>query len=149
LRYVEREVWGTLDGKGDMRMPVNIIVGNIALIIALVLYSVGVWGAFRAKAFSGRHLTMIWLGVAFDIMATLMMAISAGGTLQWDTPANKLHTALALAAFLGMVGVAAAVSPLKVSEKARMALTRVAIAPWALWIGVYVFGLLTKMPKRG
>ena len=120
-----------------------------ALIIALALYSFGVWGAFRAKAYSGKHLAMIWFGVAFDVIATLMMAISAGGSLQWDTPANKLHTALALAAFLGMVMVAAAVSPLKMNEKARTALTRVAIAPWALWVGVYVFGLITKMPKRG
>lgn len=135
------EGWGVV--------PVNIIVGNIALIVALVLYSIGVWGAFRAKAFSGKHLTMIWLGVAFDVIATLMMAISAGGSLQWDTAANKLHTALALAAFFGMVGVASAVSPLKVSEKARKALTRIAIAPWALWLGVYVWGMATRLPKRG
>jgi hypothetical protein len=130
-------------------VPVNIIVGNVALIIALVLYSVGVWGAFRAKAFSGKHHTMIWVGVCFDILATLMMSISAGGSLQWDTPANKLHTAVALAAFLGMVGVASAVSPLKVSAKASKALTRWAVAPWALWIGVYVFGMATKIPRRG
>lgn len=130
-------------------MPVNIIAGNVALIIALVLYSVGVWGAFRAKAYSGKHLTMIWFGVAFDVIATLMMAISAGGSLQWDTPANKLHTALALAAFLGMVGVASAVSPLKLNEKARTALTRVAIAPWALWAGVYIWGMATRLPRRG
>lgn len=135
------EGWGVV--------PVNIIVGNIALIVALVLYSIGVWGAFRAKAFSGKHLTMIWLGVAFDVIATLMMAISAGGSLQWDTPANKLHTALALAAFFGMVGVASAVSPLKVSEKARKTLTRIAIAPWALWLGVYVWGMATRLPRRG
>jgi len=92
---------------------------------------------------------MIWLGVAFDAVATFMMAISAGGSLQWDTPANKLHTALALAAFFGMVGVASAVSPLKLNEKARTALTRVAIAPWALWVGVYVWGMITRMPRRG
>jgi len=135
--------------EGWGQVPVNIIVGNVALIIALALYSIGVWGAFRAKAFSGKHLAMLWLGVAFDAVATFMMAISAGGSLQWDTPANKLHTALALAAFFGMVGVAAAVSPLKASEKARTMLTRVAVAPWALWLGVYVWGMLTRMPRRG
>lgn len=130
-------------------MPVNIIIGNVALIVALVLYSVGVWGAFRAKAFSGRHVLYIWLGVAFDIMATLMMAISAGGSLQWDTPANKLHTALALAAYLGMVAIAAAAPPLKTNDRCRALLTRIAIAPWALWIGVYVWGMITRIPKRG
>ena len=135
------EGWGVV--------PINIIVGNIALIVALALYSFGVWGAFRAKAFSGKHLTMMWLGVVFDVIATLMMAISAGGSLQWDTPANKLHTALALAAFFGMVGVASAVSPLKANGRCRTLLTRIAVAPWALWLGVYVWGMATRLPKRG
>jgi hypothetical protein len=130
-------------------MPLNIIVGNIALIVALVLYSFGVWGAFKAKAFSTKHLVMIWLGVVFDIVATLMMVISAGGILQWDTPANKLHTALALAAYFGMVGVASGAPPLKLNDRCRTLFTRIAIAPWALWVGVYVWGMVTRMPKRG
>lgn len=135
------EGWGVV--------PINIIVGNVALIVALVLYSLAIWGAFRAKAFSGKHLTMMWHGVAFDVVATLMMAISAGGSLQWDTPANKLHTALALGAFFGMVGVASAVSPLKANDRCRALLTRIAIAPWALWLGIYVWGMATRMPRRG
>jgi hypothetical protein len=130
-------------------VPINIIVGNIALIIALVLYSVAIWGAFRAKAFSGKHLAMMWLGIIFDLLATFMMVISAGGSLQWDTPANKLHTALALAAFFGMVGVASGVSPLKANERCRALFTKIAIAPWVLWLGVYVWGMVTRMPTRG
>jgi hypothetical protein len=130
-------------------MPVNIIVGNVALIVALVLYSIAVWGAFRAKAYSTKHLVMIWVGVAFDVVATLMMAISAGGSLQWDTPANQLHTGFALAAYLGMVMVASAAPPLKANGRCSALLTKIAIAPWALWIGVYVWGMATKIPRRG
>jgi hypothetical protein len=130
-------------------MPVNIIIGNIALIIALALYSIAIWGAFRAKAFSNRHIVFMWLGVFFDIVATLMMAISAGGSLQWDTPANKLHTALAMVAYLGMVAIASAAPPLKGSERCGKLITRIAIAPWAVWVGLYVWGMVTRMPKRG
>jgi hypothetical protein len=130
-------------------MPVNIIIGNIALIVALALYSVGVWGAFRARAFSGRHILYMWLGVFFDIIATLMMVISAGGSLQWDTPANKLHTALALIVYFGMVAIASAAPPLKTNERCRTLLTRIALVPWAMWLGVYVWGMVTRMPKRG
>ncbi len=129
-------------------MPVNIIVGNIALIAALVLYSVGVWGAFRAKGFRTNHLTMIWIGVVLDTLATLAMAVSAGGALQLDTPSNTLHTVLALVAYLGMVAVAAAAPPMRVSAKASKVLTRIAVAPWALWLGIYLFGMATRMATR-
>jgi hypothetical protein len=130
-------------------MPVNIIIGNVALIVALVLYSVAIWGGFRAKAFSSKHIVFMWLGVAFDILATLMMAISAGGSLQWDTPANKLHTALAMIAYLGMVAMASAAPPLKGNARCEKLITRIAIAPWVLWVGLYVWGMVTRMPKRG
>jgi hypothetical protein len=125
-------------------MPVNIIIGNIALIAALVLYSMGVWGGFRAKAFSGRHVLYLWLGVLFDIVATLMMVISAGGSFQWDTPANKLHTTLAMVVYLGMVAIASAAPALKDNERCR-----IAIVPWAMWVAVYVWGMVTRMPTRG
>jgi hypothetical protein len=130
-------------------MPVNIIIGNVALIAALAFYTIAIWGAFRAKAFSNRHILFMWLGVALDILATLMMAISAGGSLQWDTPANKLHTAVAMVAYLSMGAVASAAPPLKTNDRCRKLITRIAIAPWVLWVGLYVWGMVTRMPKRG
>jgi hypothetical protein len=60
-------------------MPINIVVGLVALFVALIMHSLGALGAFRAKAITRRHATYIWIGLAFDVVATAMMAIEAGG----------------------------------------------------------------------
>ncbi len=77
-------------------MPVNVLVGLGSLLVALVLYSVGTWTAFRRKGFGVTQVVTLWLGFAFDVMATTSMAWRIG-RLDFDTPTGALHTTLALA----------------------------------------------------
>ena len=76
-------------------MPLNIVVGLIALVIALVLYTIAAIGAFRAKAIKRSHVIMLWVGVFFDVLATFMMALQIGGL------GRDLHTVLAVLAWAG------------------------------------------------
>ncbi|HEX9092425.1 MAG TPA: hypothetical protein VF902_00440 [Coriobacteriia bacterium] len=126
-------------------MPANVIIGLFALLVALVAYSIGVWGAFRKKGATPMHLGALWVGVVFDIAATASMSYSLGWKLE-----NSLHTYLALAAFFGMTIVAALATWawVKKNDALRATLAKWAVAPWVLWVGVFVWGMLARAPKR-
>ena len=130
-------------------MPINIVIGLIALLVALVLYSLGTWGAFRAKAFQRKHVTYIWIGFAFDVLATAMMAIAAGG-LDLSPLPDLLHTIVAFVGMFGMLAVAIVGSrALSAANDAMLrSLSRWAIAPWAVWVFVFVWGMLARGSQR-
>jgi hypothetical protein len=125
-------------------MPINIAVGILSLFVALVLYSAGAWGAFRAKIVKARQLVLIWAGFGFDVVATTMMAIQAGG-IQSD-----LHTLLALVGMIGMLVCAVLGTwAYRVSNDAvRAAVARWVLAPWAVWVVVFVWGMLSRGAAR-
>jgi uncharacterized repeat protein (TIGR03987 family) len=130
-------------------MPVNIMVGLVSLLVALVSYSIGVWGAFRAKRVERKHLVWLWMGFLFDVLATAMMALQIGGLdLRPGTP--LLHTVLAL---LGMVGMLAAAALgtwalLGGKDEVRASVPRWALAPWAIWVFVFVWGMIDRGAAR-
>ena len=125
-------------------MPLNIIVALVSLIVALVLYTIAAIGAFRAKAVKRSHVIMLWVGVFFDVLATFMMALQIGGF------GRDIHTVLAVLAWLGMtLGAAAGTWALVKSDDRLSALTaRWILAPWALWVIVFVYGMLERGAKR-
>ena len=130
-------------------MPINIVIGLVALVVALVMYSIGSWGAFRAKAISRRHATCLWIGFAFDVLATAMMAIAAGG-LDLSPLADLLHT---IVAFVGMFGMLAAaiVGTLALSradDRLRASVASWVLAPWAVWVFVFVWGMVFRGSQR-
>ena len=131
-------------------MPLNILGGLIAVFIALILYSIGAWAAFRAKAFSSRTLTFLWIGAVFDVLATFLMGLSIGG-LDLRPGIHIVHTVLALLAMFGMIIVTAVAQWATTSKRdaAAATLSRVILAPWALWAGVFVFGMLAQGPHAG
>ena len=131
-------------------MPLNILGGLVAVFVALVLYSIGSWAAFRAKAFSGKTLTILWIGVVFDVLATFLMGLSIGG-LDLRPGIHIVHTVLALVAMFGMIIVTAAAQWATTQKRDALAanLSRVILAPWALWAGVFVFGMIAQGPKAG
>jgi uncharacterized repeat protein (TIGR03987 family) len=129
-------------------MKANILIGIVALVVALALYSVGVWGAFRAKSLRRRDITILWIGLAFDVLATAMMALSIGGLDL--TPAGLPHTVLALTAMTGMIVIAllGTMAARGANDALLKSLSRYAIAPWLLWAGVFVWGMIVRAPKH-
>lgn len=124
-------------------MPVNIIIGLLALLVALVTYSIGVWSAFRRKTVNGRDVTLLWVGVAFDMLATAMMAVQIGGF------ARDLHTAVALLAWAGMTAAAAlATWAWRGADGARATVARWMVAPWVFWVAVFVYGMIDRGARR-
>jgi len=130
-------------------MPINIVIGLVALLVALVLYSMGSWGAFRSKTVTQRQVTYLWIGFAFDCVATAMMAIAAGG-LDLTPMADLLHTVVAFVAMFGMlaaaiVGMRAVASS---EDKLRRTFAAWILAPWTVWLFIFVWGMLSRGSQR-
>jgi hypothetical protein len=125
-----------------------IMVSVFSLFVALVMYSLGAVGAFRAKAVTKKHVTYLWIGFVFDIIATAGMAIEAGGVVV--TPlSGLLHTVIAFAAMFGMLAAAVAATQAvsKAQDAARAAVAKWIIWPWALWVVMFVWGFATRGPR--
>jgi len=152
-----------------VKMPVTILAGLLFVLVALVLYSIGAWGAFRKKGATKLHVKLLWVGFVFDVLATTMMAIQTTASVQANLATNpsfylmviglgttsiillnNMKTYIALLAMLGMLGGAIftgiAVNSGDAGKNMRM--SRVILAPWALWVVAFVLGLLENMPKR-
>jgi hypothetical protein len=125
-------------------MPLNIIVGLVALLVALVLYTIATIGAFRAKRITRAHVIMLWVGVFFDVLATVMMALQIGGF------GRDLHTLLAIIAWAGMTAGAGFATWATVTSNERIsALTaRWLLAPWAFWVLMFLYGMVDRGAKR-
>lgn len=130
-------------------MPVNIMIGVLALLVALVFYSMGAIGAFRAKGVTKRQVTYLWIGFVFDVLATAMMAIQAGG-LDLSPLPDLLHT---IVAFVGMFGMLAAAimgfqAVKKADDAARASVAKWVMAPWIIWVFVFLWGMAARGSAR-
>lgn len=132
-----------------MQMPVNIVVGLFALLVALILYSMGSWGAFRSKTVTRRHVVYLWIGFVFDVVATAMMAIQAGG-LDLSPLPDLLHTVLAFAAMFGMLAAAIVGTRAitKGNDEMRVAVAQWVVVPWVVWVFVFVWGMVSRGSQR-
>jgi hypothetical protein len=143
-------------------MSPTVIAGLVLMLAALTLYSMGVWGAFRKKGASKRDVMFLWLGVVCDVLGTVMMMLQpadkVAAAYAKDTAAymfraemgaytlvfvNDLKTKLALVALPAMAISAGVATYALKSAKEAMAriLSRVIIAPWALWVLVFAMGI--------
>ena len=125
-------------------MPVNIMIGILALVIALVLYTMAVWQAFRSKGLKPKQLYLLWTGFVFDVIATAMMAIEAGG-IQRD-----LHTAVAFIGMFGMLAAAAIGTWAQSNRKDDVlaSVARLVAIPWVVWVVVFVWGMASRGAAR-
>jgi hypothetical protein len=129
-------------------MPVNIIVGLLSLLVAVILYTVGTWSAYRKGGFGRRQVVLLWTAVVFDVLATVMMGLSVGGL---DLSAKGwLHTVVALAvmAVMALCIALGTLAFVRKDDALGRTMSRVIVAPWVLWVAVFVWGMLARGPGR-
>jgi len=126
------------------------MVGVLGMVVAMTLYSIGVWGAYRGKKFSQRNVMFILGGVIFDVIGTGGMFVTAGNQFLFDTTMNIVHTSAAFVAFFGMlaVGIVGTWAVQKKKDEMLVTLAKWALAPWVLWAIIFVWGMLQK-PQVG
>ena len=58
-------------------MDTKLILAIIAITLALVFYTIGVFGERRAKTLKKQHVIIFWLGLLCDTTGTTIMSLIA------------------------------------------------------------------------
>jgi uncharacterized repeat protein (TIGR03987 family) len=128
-----------------MNAPVSVLLpyAVVAMILALVLYSIGVWGAKLAGRLKAWQLAFFWCGFVCD---------TAGTTLMWriaGKPEYSLHAltgelAIALMALHATWATAALVLN---RERVLHGFHRFSLTVWALWLVPFFSGAILAMRR--
>ncbi len=124
-------------------MPAILITSIICMILALTLYSIGVW----SERFAGRlklwHLLFFWAGFVFDTTGTTLMGIMAG-SMKADF--HGITGALAIALMLGHA-IWAGIAILAKQEKVIVNFHKFSLGVWTIWLIPFVSGMAGAMLK--
>jgi uncharacterized repeat protein (TIGR03987 family) len=120
-----------------------LITAIICMILALSLYSVGVWSERFAGWLKLKHLLFFWAGFIFDTTGTTLMGIMAGAM---KPDFHGLTGALAIALMLGHA-LWASVALLAKQQKVLLNFHKFSLVVWILWLIPFVSGLGGAMLK--
>jgi len=128
-------------------MEINILmVSAIAITMALVFYSIGVWSERFAKILKPKHLAFFWAGFVFDttgttLMTTLVTTTSNGNFLD-------IHALTGVLAIVLMLfhAIWATISLISGNEQRLRSFHRFSLVVWAIWLIPYCIGFIANIP---
>lgn len=129
-------------------MGTKLIFAVITITLALVFYTLGVFGERRAKTLNKNHVIIFWLGLICDTTGTLTMSrIAAEGVKQISATAQMIHGITGMLAIVLMLFHAfwATWVLYKNDEKKKQAFHKFSIVVWAIWLIPYVIGMIIGM----
>ncbi|MDY3002866.1 MAG: HsmA family protein [Christensenella hongkongensis] len=129
-------------------MDIKLVFAIITITLALVFYTIGVFGERKAGTLQKKHLVTFWCGLAFDITGTTIMSfIASAKTVQLSTTASLLHGVTGVAAIALMLfhAIWATCVLLRGNERQRASFHKFSIVVWAVWLVPYVLGMIVGM----
>ena len=119
-----------------------LIAAIVSITLALVFYTVGVFGEHRSGTLTVRHVVIFWLGLCCDTTGTLLMSRIAS-----QSAGNPLHAATGtLAIVLMLIHAVWAVYTLRRgSDRAKHIFHRFSLVVWAIWLIPYILGMAIGM----
>jgi len=123
--------------KGENMLSLSIIIMSLALLF----YSIGVWGEKLSGGLKPWNLSMFWLGLVADSTGTAMMS-SMSGSIQLN-----LHSITGALAILLMIFHAlwATIVLIKKNEKLIRSFHKFSIIVWLIWLVPYLTGVVINM----
>ena len=116
----------------------------IAITLALVFYTIGVWSEHREKVLKPVHLVFFWLGLCMDTAGTALMSRLADGSGGGLMSAHGITGMIAI--ILMMIhAVWATVVLVRKDEKAMHTFHRFSIIVWIIWLIPFVLGMMMGM----
>ena len=116
----------------------------IAITLALIFYTIGVWSEHRAKLLKPVHLVFFWLGLCEDAAGTMMMSRLADGSGGGLIGAHGITGMIAIILMLVHAVWATAVLMRK-DEKAMHTFHRFSILVWVIWLIPFTLGMMMGM----
>lgn len=126
-------------------MSFELILATGAITLALVFYTIGVFGERAKGELSLRHLLFFWGGLVCDTTGTLIMTNIAQTS---GASGFGIHAASGMLAIVLMLIHAgwATWTYVRGNEKQRVAFHRFSTIVWLVWLVPYVIGLLVGIP---
>lgn len=119
-----------------------LIYAVITITLALIFYTVGVWGEKVQGRLKRWHLVVFWLGLIFDTTGTTIMSSLAGEGFALN--GHSISGALAIALML-FHAIWATVVLVKNNEKMKENFHKLSIVVWVIWLVPYISGLIVGM----
>ena len=116
----------------------------IAITLALIFYTIGVWSEHRAKVLKPAHLAFFWLGLCMDTAGTMMMSRLADGSGGGLMSAHGITGMIAIILML-VHAVWATVVLARKEDRAMRNFHRFSIAVWVIWLVPFVLGMAMGM----
>ncbi len=118
-----------------------LIPAIISITLALVFYTIGVWGEKLSGGLKVWNLSMFWAGLVFDTVGTAAMSAVAGAI------SLNLHALTGLIAIILMIFHAlwATIVIIKKNEKMKKTFHRFSIIVWIIWLIPYISGAMLNM----
>jgi uncharacterized repeat protein (TIGR03987 family) len=122
-------------------LPVLLPYSIVAMILALALYSIGVWGEKLVGRLQPWQLWFFWSGFACDATGTTLMGRMAGKFIL------ELHGLTGLTAILLMAlhAVWASAALALKQERVITHFHRFSVAVWTLWLIPFFTGMVLAM----
>ncbi|MBC3802931.1 TIGR03987 family protein [Acetobacterium fimetarium] len=116
-----------------------LIYASTAITLALVFYSIGVWGEKLQGQLKVWHLVVFYLGLVCDTTGTMLMSELAG-----DVTLLSFHGLTGLLAILLMLfhAVWATVVLVRNDQKARANFHKLSLIVWLIWLIPFVSGAI-------
>lgn len=117
-----------------------LLISIVAINLALVFYSIGVWAERISKYLKSWHLVAFWIGFSFDVTGTVAMHFIS------DNPFDltNMHTLTGqIALWLMLAHALWATSVVKKNNiKLREKFHRYSIIVWLIWLIPYLGGVI-------
>lgn len=120
-----------------------LIVAIVAMLLALSMYTIGVWGEKIVGRLKPWHLIFFWVGFVFDTAGTTVMSDIAG-SFQFNVHGVTGLLAIVLMAFHA---IWATVVLLRRQETAIKQFHRFSLAVWVFWLLPFVGGMIMAMSR--
>lgn len=118
-------------------------ISIIAIVSALVFYTIGVWSERLAGKLKPWHLVLFWIGLVFDTTGTTLMSRMAG---QWEFNLHGVTGALAIVLMLGHAAWASLVL-LTRKEDAIRNFHKFSLFVWLVWLVPFFSGMIAAMAR--
>lgn len=116
----------------------------IAITLALVFYTIGVWSEHRAGVLRPLHLAFFWLGFCMDTAGTMMMSKLAEGSGGGLTGIHGI-TGLIAIILMAVHAVWATIVLIRRDDKTARDFHKFSITVWAIWLVPFVLGMIMGM----
>ncbi|MEG1059890.1 MAG: HsmA family protein [Terrisporobacter sp.] len=129
-------------------MNSTLIFAIVTITLALVFYTIGVFGERRAKSLNKNHVIIFWLGLICDTTGTLTMGhIAKAGMGTMSVSGQMLHGVTGVLAIVLMLfhAIWATWVLYKNDEKKKVAFHKFSIVVWVIWLIPYFIGMMLGM----